>query len=129
MGTINHNCIIATTWNTDIIEEIKEWVQTIKPMDIDDTTDFKTLFTFIPTLTNGNHTVIMAPDGSKEGWEISHVGDTLRQSFINKIESYNYPDGSNPFDWVEIEFGEFGQKVLRGNCENRYDNKEYYRGY
>ena len=37
----------------------------------------------------------------------------------------NYDDGSNPWSFVEVGYGEFGQKVLRGNCKNCYDDSEY----
>ena len=64
---------------------------------------------------NGMVTVILAPDGSKEGWSDSDTGDRLREEFIEYLGTYNYEDDSSPWDWVEVEYGEYGQKVLRGN--------------
>ena len=65
------------------------------------------------------------PDGSKEGWDTSNQGDDLRQRFIEELAKDNFNDGSSPWDWVEVGYGEYGQKVLRGNNKNSYTDEEY----
>ena len=30
MGIENNECIIATTWNAEIVEQIKEWILNLK---------------------------------------------------------------------------------------------------
>ena len=75
-------------------------------------------------LKNNKQTIIMAPDGSKKGWDVAIEGERIRDMFIKKLESFDYEDGSNPFDFVEVSYGEYGQKVLRGNCDNMYDEEE-----
>jgi hypothetical protein len=85
----------------------------------------KTLFLFGQKEINGITTIVMVPDGSKEGWPESVVGDLLRNLFIRELEKADYDDGSNPWSFVEVGYGEFGQKVLRGNCENCYSDSEY----
>ena len=37
----------------------------------------------------------------------------------------NYSDGSNPWDWIEVGYGEYGQAILRGNNKNCYSDSEY----
>lgn len=123
MGIENNECIIATTWNNEVVEKIKKWIDE----EIDPAFDeFKKLFCIIPSVVNNKQTIILAPDGSKKGWETAEKGKIVRDIFIDKIESFNYEDGSNPFDYVEVGYGEFGQTILRGNCSNRYDNSDYY---
>lgn len=119
MGVENNECIVATTWNDDIVWEIREWV------DCDVPREFRPLFAFVESVVNGKTTIIMAPDGSKKVWDTANEGDKIRAAFIEKLESYNYSDGSSPFDWVEVGYGEYGQKVLRGNCKNCYTDEEY----
>ena len=118
MGVENNECVIATTWDNNKIESIKQWVKTLDK-------HHQTLFAFLPSLVNGKQTIILGPDGSKKGWDIANTVEILRNNFIKQLESFNYSDGSNPFDYVEVGYGEFGQKVLRGNCVNKYDDKEY----
>jgi len=119
MGIENNECVIATTWNKEAIENIKQWITSL------DLT-LQPLFTILPSLINGKQTIILAPDGSKKGWKTAQIGNDLRDSFINKLKGFDYEDGSNPFAFVEVGYGEFGQKALRGNCTNRYGDVEYY---
>ena len=118
MGIENNECVIATTWDNKAVDSIRLWVDTLE-------FSHQALFAFLPSLVNGKQTIVLAPDGSKKGWDTAKKGDTLRKSFIKKIEKFDYEDGSNPFNFVEVGYGEYGQKVLRGNNSNCYDNSEY----
>ncbi|MDY6893937.1 MAG: hypothetical protein SVO01_00745 [Thermotogota bacterium] len=124
MGIENNEIVIATTWDNKIIEEIKEWISKEIP------SAFQKLFVFIPSIVNTKTTIIFGPTGSKKGWETDIKGEELRNKFIKKLGSYDYIfDGINegsPFDFVEVGYGECGQKILRGNCKNQIDNKEYH---
>ena len=117
MGIKNNNSVIATTWNKDEVARIKQWVGDLMEM--------KSLFLFGGEEINGETTVVMVPGGSKEGWAESNAGDELRSRFIEELEKANYDDGSNPWEFVEVGFGEFGQKVMRGNYKNKYGDEEY----
>lgn len=110
MGIINHNCIIATTWDDPSILELDKLAKAanIGPLVITEPNQF------------GDRTVILPPDGSKEGWPDSEKGDEMRDAFVELIKTFNYEDGSNPFRWVEISYGEYGQKIARGNNRNVY---------
>jgi len=118
MGIENNECVIATTWNNEAVESIKEWIESFHP-------NYQKLFAILPSLVNKKQTIVLAPDGSKKGWNTAKEGEKLRNMFIEKLKEYDYDDGSNPFDFVEVGYGEFGQKVLRGNCKNMYNDKEY----
>ena len=118
MGVENNECVLATTWDAKAITKVKEWVGTLSESE-------QSLFAFVPALSNKKETVILAPDGSKKGWPEAAHGENLRSLFIDLLKIFDYEDGSSPFDWVEVGYGEFGQKVLRGNCTNKYGDKEY----
>lgn len=119
MSVINHECIIATTWSSEVIDKVSGWISTLPE-------DQQKLFTIIPSIHNGLQTIILGPDGSNKGWGKAMEGEILRNHFIDKLKEFDYDDGSNPFYYVEVGYGEFGQKVLRGNCVNRYDKLEYF---
>ena len=121
MGIENNECIIATTQNSDAVDSIKQWIETLDK-------DWQKLFIVLPSMVNLNQTIVFAPDGSKKGWGTANIGKKVRDIFIEKIEAFDNADGSNPFDYVEVGFGEYGQKVLRGNCSNKYTNEDYCSG-
>ena len=110
MGVINHDCIIATTWCKESMERLiasaKNWG--IEPLIVTPPNQF------------GYLTALLPPDGSKEGWSDSNNGDTMRNSFIFLLETFNYEDDSNPFSWVEVSYGEKGQRVTQGNNKDVY---------
>jgi hypothetical protein len=112
MGDMNHNAVIATTSNDKEVARIRRWVDTIGP-------DSKTLFLFGPSAINNESTVVMVPDGSKEGWADSNAGNDLRAEFIFELEKANYSDGSNPWSYIEVGYGDYGQTILTGNCKRR----------
>ena len=118
MSVENNECVIATTWDDEAVDMIRQWVNTLN-------FNYQKLFAFLPSLVNGKQTIILAPDGSKKGWDVAKEGDLLRNLFIIKLEDFNYEDGSNPFDFIEVGYGEYGQKVLRGNCSNCYSDDDY----
>ena len=118
MGVENNKVVIATTRDDKYVEKIKEWISGLN-------SGMDELFIFIPGLVNGKTTIVLGPDGSKKCWELSDIGESLRGTFIALLMSFDYEDGSNPFDWVEVGYGEFGQKILRGNCQNSHDDNDY----
>ena len=123
MGVINHNAIIATTLNDEVADSLQKWLARrpkigvcIHEPGVVIEADF---------VINGYRTFIMIPDGSNEGWQESGIGDEYRDNFIARLAEDDYEDGSSPWAWVEVGFGEYGQKVLRGNNKNKYNDKDY----
>jgi len=62
---------------------------------------------------NNHATLLVPPDGSKEGWEESDVGDKARDKFVAWLQSEAYEDGSSPYSWVEVEYAETRPKITR----------------
>lgn len=118
MGVENNECVAALTWKAAAMQELKEWVNTLSDEE-------QSLFAFVPALTNGKETAFLAPDGSKKGWGTSKQGEALRDKFIAKLEQMNNADDPGYFEWVEVGWGEYGQKLLRGNNSNLYSDDEY----
>lgn len=55
-----------------------------------------------PRQSNGSQSFFVPPDGSKEGWEESIVGDSRRDVFVAWLLAQRYEDGSSPLQWVEV---------------------------
>jgi hypothetical protein len=117
MGTINHNAIIATTWNEDVAVQFQSWIEA-QSLHED---------SIVSLISRSNRytTFFVGPDGSKEGWPQSDYGDKVREQIKKRFALDNYEDGSSPWNWIEVGYGEYGQKVLDGNCRNRFNDLEY----
>lgn len=108
MGTMHHNAVIATTWNEKQVDKARAWVAKLPD-------PWRQLFLFGMGVVNGQQTVVMIPDGSKEGWGESDKGDNYRAEFRSWIAEQAYEDGSNPWDVIEVAFGELGTEVVFTN--------------
>lgn len=117
MGTMNHNALIATTWNEKEADSFQEWLNEQPPI--------KQYVLRGEPLMNGYQTFVFVPDGSKEGWALSDDADKYRDQIIERLALNAYEDGSSCWDWVEVGFGEYGQRVTRGNNLNMYNDLEY----
>ena len=58
-----------------------------------------------PAVINGYRSFLIAPDGSKEGWDASEAGNARRESFIQWMRD-RYVDGGTYLDWAEVNFGD-----------------------
>lgn len=98
MGYMRHHAIVATTWSKDSMADLvafllEEKIEHLGPH---------------AARVNDYHTILVPPDGSKEGWEASDDGDEERRMVIAKIKSFSYDDGSNPFAWALVRYGDDG---------------------
>lgn len=107
MGTIHHHAVLATTWDEKRVDALKVWIES---------REWRAHFLIGPAVMNGYITVALVPDGSKEWWDTSIDGDLLRAAFIERLKKDAHEDGSNPWDFVEVEYGELGTRVVTGNC-------------
>jgi hypothetical protein len=53
---------------------------------------------------NGYRTMIICPDGSKEGWSDSDLYNERRDRFKDWLNGNCYEDDSSPFEWAEIAY-------------------------
>ena len=114
MGTINHNAIIATTWNKSVAKKMQQWCVMMGHIHTSSTDKI-----------NGYTTLFFPPDGSKEGWNESDFGDEVRAHIITRLKEDDYDDGSSPWAWIEVGYGDYGQAVLNGNCKNVFSEQPY----
>lgn len=108
MGYIKHHAIIVTSWDVKQLKEVHN-----KAVEIFDSQ----VSSIVQSKINGYESFFISPDGSKEGWGDSDLGDKRRDVFIDFLESKNYSDGSSSLSYVELFYGEDNGdcKVLRHN--------------
>jgi hypothetical protein len=64
----------------------------------------------VRVIANGGYTVALLPDGSKEDWSTSNMGDDIRQQLAD-LFSWKYPDGGSPFQVIEVRWGGMDPEV------------------
>lgn len=105
MGTI----ILKTTIITTTEEKAKEIRRAVKKIMGD---QYKFLVSKpIKHLVNGNATFMIAPDGSKLGWNTHEEFSRLREDVIEYLSDLTYRDGI--VEVVQIETGECEPTITR----------------
>ena len=109
MGYLKHHTIVVTGWQDDKVTEARA-----KAVEI-----FDEAFTGYPMgesvgeilvspiingMVNGQSSFFIAPDGSKEGWTPSNMGNNAREVLIKWLKESRESD-DHYLDYVEISFG------------------------
>lgn len=98
MGYSIHHTISVTSWNPDLLREAHAFaVSTGAPTS-----------EIVPGKINGVASFLVAPDGSKEGWEESDAGDKRRAEIKTWLRSKAYEDRSTSLKWFEVAHPEDG---------------------
>ena len=110
MGYIAHEAVIASTYGEEQRERI-ECFRELLPVKWRGS-----LVGPIPAQTNGDDFWAFMPDGSKEGWPTSDVGEGLRDEFVGLLRHMRV-------DFVSVRFGgdygmEFGANVVAHGDES-----------
>ena len=90
MGYIRHNAIVATAWQDGAADALAAYAAEIGADAVAG-----------PEVVNGYRTVVIVPDGSKEGWSSSDEGDERRQKIRNWLGSGKYY-----WEWAEVAYGD-----------------------
>lgn len=102
MGYMCHHAIVVTSWK-------KEAVEAAHAKAVELFGQFGSIVSNIcEATTNGYYSFLIAPDGSKEGWDTSNAGDEAREAMVKWIEHGPccYEDGTHSFDWCEVQFSD-----------------------
>jgi hypothetical protein len=95
MGWIRHHGIVVTSWDKTAIDKAHEQAKAMFPPD--------TVTNLARAPLNGYQSFLVAPDGSKENWADSDLGDERREAFVRWLNEHAYEDGSSSLHWIEYE--------------------------
>ena len=95
MGYIRHNAIVVTV---SICGDADEAAWTARSMGC-------VVIGPSEPCINGYRTLAVCPDGSKEGWEESQLGEEHRAQFRDWLDSKRHEDGGTHYEWVEVSYG------------------------
>jgi len=98
MGYMRHHAIVVTSWNEEALNDAHKKAGSIfGPEQVTN---------ILPDIMNGYRSFMIGPDGSKERWKESDIGDKRRDEFIDYCESVRLEDRSTYLDWVEVQYGD-----------------------
>ena len=96
MGTIVHHAIIVTSWKKEALDELVKVAKSELSASVLGPSE---------EVINGYRTVVICPDGSKEGWGDSNIGDKRREQIKDWLNAQRHDDGSSWVEWVEVQYG------------------------
>lgn len=107
MGYMRDHAIVVASWNSDDIQAARRLAEAVGLGDL--------ATPIVARRMNGGGSFAILPDGSKEGWIDSDIGDSQREEFVRCIRKMCHGDGSSNLDWVEVQFAddERETKVVR----------------
>lgn len=92
MGYMRHDAIVVTAWDK---KYVRAGMAKAKQLGLP-------ISTMTKEVTNGYCSFLIAPDGSKEGWDTSNQGDAARDAW--KVWANEaYKDGTY-LEWVHVSF-------------------------
>lgn len=95
MGYMRHDAIVVTSWKRAAIEEAAEKARALGLEVLGPSAE----------VTNGISTLLVCPDGSKEGWDESDAFDAKRAAYLGYLNGVRYEDNSSCLSWVALAYG------------------------
>ena len=101
MGHITNHAIIVQSHSDELITAAREKAVLI----------FSNVSDIIATNINAEYCFFIPPDGIKDGWEESEVGDKQRKAFMDWCDYQANEDGSNSLQAVEMFYHDENNKA------------------
>lgn len=95
MGYVKHHAIVVSSWDDRLLTRAHAKAVELRC----------SVTPIVKGAVNGEQSFLIAPDGSKEGWDHSTIGDAQRDAFVQWADDQRHDDGSTSLAWVEVAFG------------------------
>lgn len=106
MGTIHHHAMILTSYKEDAVRQAHAEAFRLG-MTISDV---------VASPANGYSSFAVFPDGSKEWWDDSNIGNQRRKELQSWIDGDAYEGGDHHIEYVIVSFGEL-EATIETNCK------------
>jgi hypothetical protein len=113
MGTIQHKTLVITCSDRIKCKKLKSKIK----RNIRDQCFLGNVF---EGPINGYVSFCFYTCGSKLGWSEDVKHEKNIEMVIKLIKEYDYEDGSNPFDYVYVSYGDCGAEIVKTNCQNMF---------
>lgn len=126
MGYIKHHTIVVTCWDKAHLKAARKKAKKIfkeafKYNGLSSPGD-KLISNIVQGLANAQDSFFIAPDGSKEGWDTSDIGNNARAEFLDWLSK----NDENYCDYIEVCFGgdDSADDITRSNGIDRGGDEE-----
>lgn len=128
MGYLKHHTIVVTGWQEEKVLEAREKAVSIfneafagyhMPRNVGDIL----VSPILSGMVNSQYSFFIAPDGSKEGWEASDMGDNARDNFIKWLKDGREND-EHYLDYFEVSFGGDDDDTIIENSSSDCEYKD-----
>jgi len=105
MRNIKHHSIIITAHDQEFIRQIRVKIIDLVKVGVEASNGVKLIGEITESLINNYYTLVVYPDGSKEGHETSDDWDIVRKKIIDLLVLHNKNHPDNPVNYIEVSFG------------------------
>jgi hypothetical protein len=113
MGTIQNDVIIVTGYD-QYIENANQKARDIFNVPALDYVSKDLVTPIVWHITNQDGTFMVAPDGSKKGWDLSDEFDNRRREYVQWLKKN--PSG---IEWVHVTYGEIRYAIANSDDWHR----------
>lgn len=106
MRNIKHHIIVITGHDLEELMSLRSSLLELAKINVEASNGNKMIGEAVETLINNYYTMVLYPDGSKEGHETSDDCDILREKIVVHLKSYKKTAPESSLNFVEISFGD-----------------------
>lgn len=125
MGYERYHTIVVSSYSEKLLYEAHKQAEMLFCLRTNNFGDLIAPVTdVVMTPINGVYSFMVSPDGSKEGWDHSDLGDEARAEFVTWLKAQRFSDGSSSLKWVEVQYGddEWQTKIIHDSDEDLRDH-------
>ncbi len=105
MRNIKHHTIIVTSHDQKTLQEIRNKLVELVKSNVEASNGSRIIGELVESLINNFYTLVVYPDGSKEGHETSDDADILRKKIVEYLTSFNQQHPERTVNFIEVFFG------------------------
>lgn len=105
MKQYKHHVILITARDRKLMDELRKKAKDFFLNGLQAKTGFKLIGEITPSIIGEFYTMVIFPDGSKEGYETSDEADKIRAKIIDAIKEINHQKGTQEISYAEVSYG------------------------
>ncbi len=105
MKQYKHHAILITTRHRKLIDELRIKAKDFFLKGMQAKTGHTLIGEITLSIIGDFYTMVIFPDGSKEGYETSEEADNIRGKIIAAIKELNQKVGNQELSFVEVSYG------------------------
>src|SRR4051812_41598205 len=105
MKQYKHHAILITTRDKKLMDEVRTKAKDFFQKGMQAKTGIQLIGEIMESIIGNFYTMVIFPDGSKEGYETSDEANNIRSKIIAAIEELNQKKGSQEISYAEVSYG------------------------